>query len=119
MPLLYGESERAFQRLQQEILQCHADDSLFAWIRTQPTAGNHVYRLLAQSPADFEGSAGVRRLTAVGDSLLSVKHQDLQLDVPTAPQHGVFSHMDQPALCSFDYSAGVGGTMRAKVGLHP
>ncbi|OCK96314.1 HET-domain-containing protein, partial [Cenococcum geophilum 1.58] len=31
MPLLYGEGERAFQRLQEEILRNSQDQSLFAW----------------------------------------------------------------------------------------
>jgi hypothetical protein len=31
MPLLYGEAERAFQRLQEEILKVSNDQSLFAW----------------------------------------------------------------------------------------
>lgn len=34
MPLLYGEREKAFTRLQEEIAKTHDDDSLFSWSRT-------------------------------------------------------------------------------------
>ena len=37
MPLLYGEGDRAFRRLQDEILKTSADDSIFAW-----TTGDRV-----------------------------------------------------------------------------
>jgi hypothetical protein len=37
MPLLYGEGgEKAFSRLQQEIMKHSNDDSIFAWIRLEP-----------------------------------------------------------------------------------
>jgi hypothetical protein len=48
MPLLYGEGERAFLRLQEEILKVTGDYTLFAW-----TQGQHP-GLLADSPACFQ-----------------------------------------------------------------
>jgi hypothetical protein len=49
MPMLYGEGERAFIRLQEEIMKHSDDQSLFAWKSTR-----NVYRgLLAKSPSDF------------------------------------------------------------------
>ena len=52
MPLLYGEGEKAFIRLQEEIIKHSDDQSLFAW--TNPTAtADHHYGLLATSPAHF------------------------------------------------------------------
>ena len=53
MPLLYGEGERAFQRLQEEILRQTEDDSLFA---------HHDHDILAKSPSSFEGCADITRL---------------------------------------------------------
>ncbi|KAF2168880.1 hypothetical protein M409DRAFT_65241 [Zasmidium cellare ATCC 36951] len=47
MPLLYGEGENAFRRLQLEILQKDADESLFAWNSTLPNSGE----VLALLPA--------------------------------------------------------------------
>lgn len=52
MPLLYGEGEeRAFKRLQEEIMRYSDDHSLFAWKHDVPQAGGAG--LLAESPAWF------------------------------------------------------------------
>jgi hypothetical protein len=52
MPLLYGEGDRAFLRLQEEIMRTSDDQSLFAWVDkdmvTEAPCG-----LLARSPAQF------------------------------------------------------------------
>ncbi|KAB8263203.1 hypothetical protein BDV32DRAFT_136253 [Aspergillus pseudonomiae] len=48
MPLIYGEREAAFIRLQEEILRISEDHSLFAWKSSDTRAG-----LLATSPAAF------------------------------------------------------------------
>jgi hypothetical protein len=48
MPLLYGEGEGAFQRLQEEILRRSTDSSIFAWDKTQ-----YVPQLLAPAPSYF------------------------------------------------------------------
>jgi len=58
MPLLYGEGEKAFLRLQEEIMKRSDDHSLFAW-----TAENmQLYGLLAGSPRDFSESGNIERL---------------------------------------------------------
>ncbi|UKZ74702.1 hypothetical protein TrVFT333_002372 [Trichoderma virens FT-333] len=49
MPMLYGEGERAFIRLQEEIMKYSDDQSLFAWKSTH----NNYRGLLAKSPLDF------------------------------------------------------------------
>ncbi|EME41355.1 hypothetical protein DOTSEDRAFT_64688 [Dothistroma septosporum NZE10] len=49
MPLLYGEGDKAFQRLQIEILQKYSDESLFAW--SCNSKGPHL--VLAPTPASF------------------------------------------------------------------
>jgi hypothetical protein len=60
MPLLYGEGEKAFIRLQEEILKTSDDQSIFSW----PADGNSwepYMGLLARSPAAFvKMGAGVR-----------------------------------------------------------
>ncbi|KAF4584382.1 ankyrin repeat-containing protein [Ophiocordyceps camponoti-floridani] len=48
MPLIYGEGERAFFRLQEEIMKVSDDHSLFAWEASDARGG-----LLATSPAAF------------------------------------------------------------------
>jgi hypothetical protein len=57
MPLLYGEGNKAFIRLQLEIMKLSNDDSLFAWAH-QRVRGRGI-GLLARSPAAFQGSGDV------------------------------------------------------------
>ena len=55
MPLLYGEgAEKAFYRLQTEIMKTSDDESLFAWTSDQPISG-----LLAANPRCFADSADI------------------------------------------------------------
>lgn len=63
MPLLYGEGQEAFIRLQEEICRKTTDMSLFAWKTMQP---NELYSgLLARSPSNFRDSAKVTRYASV------------------------------------------------------
>ncbi|KAN0110696.1 Heterokaryon incompatibility protein (HET) domain containing protein [Hyaloscypha variabilis] len=62
IPLLYGEGEKAFRRLQEEIIKQTNDQTLFAWGYRRPqhpeietdSIGPCTYTYLATSPADFE-----------------------------------------------------------------
>ncbi|KAI2611851.1 heterokaryon incompatibility protein-domain-containing protein [Hypoxylon sp. NC1633] len=56
MPLLYGEGQRAFRRLQEEILKYSTDESIFCW--RDPTEYEPC-GLLAESPHDFLHSASI------------------------------------------------------------
>ncbi|KAF2192813.1 hypothetical protein K469DRAFT_621484 [Zopfia rhizophila CBS 207.26] len=56
MPMLYGEGERAFVRLQEEIMKISDDHSLFAWkLKSEEEHGG----LLATSPAAFTQSGNI------------------------------------------------------------
>jgi hypothetical protein len=54
-PMLYGEGEKAFIILQEEIMKNSDDQSLFAWLDPAVT-GDLYHGLLAKSPADFISS---------------------------------------------------------------
>ena len=54
----YGEGEKAFVRLQEEIIRRYSDLSLFAWSRKGGSTSPYL-SLLAESPADFENCAGL------------------------------------------------------------
>jgi len=54
MPLLYGEREREFIRLQEEIIKVIDDDSIFAWRCSYDSEG-----ILASSPAGFLHSSHI------------------------------------------------------------
>ncbi|PNP53572.1 hypothetical protein FNYG_15749 [Fusarium nygamai] len=54
MPLLYGEGDKAFYRLQEEIMRVSDDHSLFAWKANTSPGG-----LLAPTPAAFKHSGDI------------------------------------------------------------
>ena len=68
MPLLYGEGDKAFLRLQEEIIKVSTDHTLFAW--TIPEKNMQVNcGLLAPSPSFFVNASHImRQPTAVGKS---------------------------------------------------
>ncbi|KAF7549963.1 hypothetical protein G7Z17_g6029 [Cylindrodendrum hubeiense] len=55
MPPLYGEGEKAFTRLQEQILAQNDDESIFAWHTEEPSDGT-FYGLLAERPSYFRNS---------------------------------------------------------------
>jgi hypothetical protein len=60
MPLLYGEGEKAFIRLQEEILKTTDDYSLFAW--SAINSDKSTYRgLLARAPNEFRNCGSFER----------------------------------------------------------
>jgi len=61
MPLLYGEREREFIRLQEEIIKVIDDDSIFAWRCSCDSEG-----ILASSPAGFLHSSHIVNDPALG-----------------------------------------------------
>jgi hypothetical protein len=61
MPLLYGEGEKAFLRLQLEIWSATNDDSVFAWNFPRASYTVPELPLFAHTPAWFESSGAVQR----------------------------------------------------------
>ena len=64
MPLIYGEGEKAFRRLQEEIIKHSNDLSIFLW---DPALGNSAnvptyVGILAKSPVQFANSADITLL---------------------------------------------------------
>ena len=55
MPLLYGEGEKAFLRLQLEIINRSDDETIFAWTSNTKDA----WGLLAPRPSNFKYSGGI------------------------------------------------------------
>ena len=80
MPTLYGEGQRAFQRLQEEIMKQSTDTTLFAWGRLTDIAqlqANDDFApcgLFATSPLPFRGCAGLiqREVHEVVRSVLDI-----------------------------------------------
>ena len=77
MPLLYGEGEKAFKRLQHEILQSTNDESIFAWTDDRVwTSG-----LLAESPANFAKSGDIVPINLFYRKPYTMTNQGLQIEL--------------------------------------
>lgn len=87
MPMLYGEGENAFIRLQKEIIRNSPDMSIFGWTQRNTTVeGDQHSGLLASSPVDFEdtGSLVVSQDTVFDICEFSVTNRGLKFEVPLA-----------------------------------
>lgn len=73
MPLLYGEGESSFLRLQQEIMKESDDHTIFAWttdVKRETSARTYdrvLFGLLAKHPSCFRGSKSVAKYHSVKD----------------------------------------------------
>jgi hypothetical protein len=100
MPLLYGEGERAFIRLQEEIIRSYDDDSILAWgLDTEIdhpfipeevedsiceyTATREI-GFLARSPKAFENCQSLR-LAGCSASPFFMSNLGLQIELPLVP----------------------------------
>ncbi|KAI6020594.1 hypothetical protein EDC04DRAFT_404610 [Pisolithus marmoratus] len=70
MPMLYGEGEKAFQRLQLEIIRMSSDHSIFAWstdprpfvFEGQSPRTPRTSSVLAEDPSDFQDCGYIRKV---------------------------------------------------------
>jgi hypothetical protein len=91
MPLLYGEGERAFQRLQEEILKTTEDQTIFLWhaaMELDPRKFEGIPNFpergfLAKSPHDFESCSMFRPVLSALDPNMGVSSRErgIRLDV--------------------------------------
>ncbi|KAI4095251.1 MAG: hypothetical protein LQ339_007310 [Xanthoria mediterranea] len=79
MPLIYGEGQNAFFRLQREIIQSSSDESIFAWTER----GFDYSGLLASSPQCFRDSSDIVpiRLKTLDRPPYSMTNQGLSIDL--------------------------------------
>lgn len=84
MPMLYGEGEKAFERLQLEIIKKSNDHSIFAWNARHYTSLERG--LLACSPAEFADCGSIRMHTHVetraDDEPFSMTNRGLFIKLP-------------------------------------
>jgi hypothetical protein len=101
MPLLYGEREKAFTRLQEEIMKDSEDMSLFAW---RPSGATEVWDLdlvlpmspedgrsiFAQHPSEFWTSSMVRPSSCRG-AHYTLTNKGVMIEIPVLPlDHGLY-----------------------------
>ena len=79
MPLLYGEGDKAFIRLQEEIMKKPLDHSLFAWEREphESAAG-----LLAPAPRFFKKAKGIVPFTNIDSMPYQMTNRGVQMALP-------------------------------------
>jgi hypothetical protein len=81
MPMLYGEGEKSFIRLQEEIIKESPDMSIFAW---KASTDMDYSGLLARSPAEFKDAGGLMtsrdELFRVPD--FSITNRGIRFNVP-------------------------------------
>ncbi|KAI6261326.1 hypothetical protein MCOR19_002361 [Pyricularia oryzae] len=103
MPPVYGEQDRAFQRLQEEVIRTNPDMSILAWHPVSPGASR--LGLFASSPDEFQPRNCPRRLrwghTTVTNMGLKVHKTSLIcVQVPTDPKAVEALKLEQSRGCS-------------------
>lgn len=80
MPLIYGEEDRAFLRLQEEIIKKDDDHSIFVWDMEADEGSG----LLAPCPARFAGCGRIESTASTeGRQPFSVTNRGLSIQLPT------------------------------------
>jgi hypothetical protein len=83
MPMIYGEGDRAFIRLQEEIIKISDDHSLFAWSMSEDRNNS---ALLARSPDPFAGCTNItRELLRTGNYPYSVNNRGISMQLSLIP----------------------------------
>ena len=101
MPLLYGEGEKAFKRLQHEILQSTDDESIFAWTDDRVwTSG-----LLAESPANFAKSGHFVPTDEIYRKPYTMTNQGLYIELYSLLDNDI-GMFEAPLRCTNKYMGG-------------
>lgn len=87
MPMLYGEGGiKAFVRLQEEILRCNEDQSLFAWFKSDQNNDVCHHGLLADSPKDFASAGNIIPYIETGEHApATMTPRGLNITFPVSP----------------------------------
>lgn len=84
MPMIYGEEERAFRRLQEQIIKSTLDMTIFAWKMPEHTKplgcpGTHyICGLLASSPDDFWDSGHMISIPSTSSNEFSLSNKGIR-----------------------------------------
>ncbi|KAI0550043.1 heterokaryon incompatibility protein-domain-containing protein [Xylaria curta] len=92
LPLLYGEGERAFIRLQEEIVKNNNDLSLFAWRSSEGGPLGSYCGVFARRPKDFLCSGGIVTASNImynSDFAISNKGVKIEMDLSYSNEVGL------------------------------
>jgi hypothetical protein len=98
MPLLYGEGEKAFMRLQQEIIKGSDDESIFAWTFDGPKWG-----MLAPSPRVFQDSKNVVNIRLYPEERMPFFLTNKGLEIRSSSQTNALDNVDPSTLLPMGY----------------
>ncbi|KAK4043001.1 hypothetical protein C8A01DRAFT_44068 [Parachaetomium inaequale] len=125
MPMIYGEGDKAFRRLQEQIMKDLADDSILAWdVDLEVTAPKNTTNVtfgsaLAPAPSSFANSGQITMMDHAAHSSFEVHGGSLRLSVALHPApSGQFLGLLR---CRYGRNKGkvVGITLAATQGGHP
>jgi hypothetical protein len=119
MPTIYGEGEKAFIRLQEEIMKESADESIFAWDASAKDRNLSSIGALATSPAQFHSSHQIEALpTEWNPASINAKgvYANLSIINQELPQGELVKVALLSCRYSYDINSRVGIPIRAKAG---
>ncbi|SPO06275.1 uncharacterized protein DNG_08964 [Cephalotrichum gorgonifer] len=90
MPMLYGEGERAFVRLQEEIIKDSDDQSILAWDASGSPDSSQAVGAFATHPRQFRNGGSVECLPTSHAGPFALTNKGLQIDLP------IIEHQDSP-----------------------
>ena len=85
MPLIYGEGESAFRRLQEEILKYSTDQTVFCW-RSKNASYAKWRGLFARSPSEFAESGDILENKRVNALPFQLTNKGVQLSLELIPR---------------------------------
>ncbi|KAK3115200.1 hypothetical protein LTR53_005704 [Teratosphaeriaceae sp. CCFEE 6253] len=90
LTMLYGEGNKAFTRLQEEIMRISTDHSIFTWWRDDDDGNAGPRGVLASSPAAFSGCGTIGRLSGLLPGAFQLTNRGLEIPLPVAedPEYG-------------------------------
>ncbi|KAI0096208.1 HET-domain-containing protein [Nemania sp. FL0031] len=121
MPLIYGEGQKAFRRLQEEILKTTDDQSIFAWHNAK-LEGDPV-DVLAIAPSDFNNSGSIspytpfranRKATSITNQGIAVELPILSIPSPLHTDHSPFEEIEAILDCQLGSAPGTFPTIRLR-----
>ncbi|KAJ2902776.1 hypothetical protein MKZ38_000130 [Zalerion maritima] len=87
MPMLYGEGEQAFRRLQEEIMKSSTDHSIFAWGKSSSMFRKVSSGFLAKSPSDFHSCSAYPVADVFDLPPYFITNKGVQISLPAVTDH--------------------------------
>ena len=81
MPMLYGEGDKAFIRLQEEIIREYDDQSIFAWDSTDIPLSVDKIGVLATHPSMFRDGVNLEARPSIGEPLV-ITNRGIRMSLP-------------------------------------